>query len=93
MYFIVTILPWKINVVVPKNWIREIDHHVEKFFNSGMNRSQKFYCYWTNDSTARGNNGILRLDFEPDFSAPFSPIFPAEGCYQCVIRKAKGEFI
>lgn len=92
MYFVVYLLPSKQNVVVPENWIREFDIHLEKFFNCGLNSSQKYVCFWTNNSAAR-NNGILQLNFQPDFNAPFSPTFPAEGFYKCMIRKAKGKFI
>lgn len=92
MYFVVYIVSSRKYTVVPENWIREITLHTEKFFNNGLNRSQKYYCYWCNNSAARDENGHLKLDFAPNFGASLSAQFPSEGWYACMIRKAKGKF-
>lgn len=89
MYYIVFILSTGKYVVVPENWIKDIAVHIEKFLNNSLNSSQKFVCYWTNNVAARDHNGIIRLDFPPDFDLPLSSEFPADGCYLCRLTKAK----
>lgn len=79
--------------VVPANWIKNIELHIEKFLNNSLNSSQKHICYWNNSSTTRDHIGNLRLDFPPDFDAPFPSEFPATGCYVCYLKKAKCELI
>lgn len=93
MYYIVFILPAGRYVVVPENWIKDIGLHMEKFLNNSLNSSQKYICYWSNSAAARDINGILRIDFPPDFDSVFSPLFPAEGCYICHITKAKCKLV
>ena len=79
--------------VVPENWIKDVELHMEKFLNNSLNSSQKYICFWTNNVAARDHNGILRLDFPPDFNASISTAFPADGCYICRLAKAKCKFI
>lgn len=93
MYYIIFIWPAAKYVVVPENWIKDIGLHLEKFLNNSLNTSQTHICYWNNGAAARDANGILLLDFPPDFDSQFSPEFPADGCYECRIKIAKCELL
>lgn len=80
-------------VVIPEHWIRDIEAQREKFINNGLNRNQLQVCFWTNCPAAREANGVIRLDFTPNFNAGFTNNFPADGCYLCKIVKAKGNSV
>lgn len=92
MYFIVYLLDSQTKIVIPDHWIRDIETQREKFLNNGLNKNQIHVCFWTNCSAARHPNGVIRLDFAPNFNAGFTNTFPSEGCYKCQIIKAKGNF-
>lgn len=92
MYFIVYIIKAQKYVVIPERWILNVEDHFEKFLNYGVNSNQKFVCFWSNSPAARDENGIIDLDSPADFFASRNSIFPADGCYDCQIRKAKGNF-
>lgn len=77
-------------VVLPQNWIKDINEHLEKFLNRSLNKNQVFTCYWTDAAESIDRNGALKLDFEPDFRASFGNVFPSEGCYLCKLVRAKG---
>lgn len=77
-------------VVIPERWIRDIEAQREKFLNNGLNGNQMHMCFWTNCTEARNSNGVIRLDFAPNFDSGLINKFPAEGCYLCKIVKAKG---
>lgn len=63
--------------VLPYNWIKNIEAHIEKFLNEGMNSSQVHKCFW---SPVRGASA--RLDYVPNFGLGFKS-FPEEGNYLC----------
>lgn len=90
MYYIIYLLDTQRFEVVPENWIRDIETHYEKFLNNGLNKNQVHVCFWTNSTAVRDPNGVIRLDFAPDFNARLGSTFPADGCYLCKIIKAKG---
>lgn len=93
MYFLAYLVSSKLNVIVSKTWIYDIDTHWQKFVNNGINRNQKFLCFYSERPGAVINRYDLVLDLEYDhvkepiasFNADFSlskeNIFPAEGCY------------
>lgn len=100
MYFIVYIIENndKSNnkhayAILPQNWIKDIDEHLEKFLNRSLNKNQVFTCYWTTAKECTDRNGDIRLDFQPNFSASFGNIFPSDGCYLCKLIRAKSIFI
>lgn len=43
--------------------------------------------------SARYANSAIKLDFEPNFNIGFNHIFPADGCYLCLLVRAKGIFV
>lgn len=102
MYFIVYIIETndksknsnsaneQVFAVLPQNWIKDINEHLEKFLNRSLNKNQVFTCYWTEAEGSIDENGNIKLDFEPNFRASFGNVFPSEGCYLCKLIRAKG---
>lgn len=93
MYYIVYLLVPKVTVVIPENWIRWVNVHMEKFLNYGVNSNQTYICYWTDSENARDINGAILLNFLPDFSLNMCDSFPSQGLYLCKIIKAKGKLV
>lgn len=91
MYFVVYLIHQKRNVVIPQNWIRDVENHIEKFMNYGVNSNQIFVCFYTNNVAAVDSNGAIRLDFPANFQARFFAKFPSEGLYLCQIKKFRSE--
>lgn len=91
MYFVVYIPKSEDFAVIPENWIRDIETQREKFLNKGLNRNQIQVCFWTNGTSARNPNGVIHLDFAPNFNVGFGNNFPADGNYLCLLVKAKGK--
>lgn len=89
MYFIVFLLPTRKNIVVPYSWIDAVHLHIEHFVNYGVNSNIKIKVFWTNKSEAFDANGTPRIDYEPNFNAGSSNIFPNEGWYFGLLRKFK----
>lgn len=90
MYYIVYLLKDKINIIVPQTWIKDINDHIEKFINSGLNSSQKFLCFWTESPHAFDENGRPKLNFEPDSNAEIADRFPHTGWHICKLKKCRG---
>lgn len=89
MYFVVFLVSPRVTVTIPENWIRDLNQHVEKFLNLGVNSNQSYVCYYTNNASTKDENRAIRLDVTPDFNSPFELTFPSTGCYLCRILKAK----
>lgn len=90
MFFCVVFFPApKKNVVIPTHWIDADESHIEKFMNYGVNRNQKYRCYY--------NENRELVDFRPKFDGfPIgNSVFPNEGCYigKIVVFKRKYSFI
>lgn len=93
MYYVVYIVRHGNFAVIPENWILEFEPQKEKFLNKGLNSNQNHVCFWTDSVRARNANGVIQLDFEPNWNAGFNRTFPAEGLYVCKIIKAEGNFL
>lgn len=90
MYFVVYIRKLQKNVVLPATWIRDIDDHLEKFINYGINSSQKFLCYYTNNEAAFDDEMHSHPDFKPNFAARMIDEIDTDGQYDgCFIAKLK----
>lgn len=68
MYYIAFFIDWKKNLIVPKQWIKDIKKHKEKFYNKSLNSSQKFTCFYTNDPGAFGDDDLPNGNFAPNFN-------------------------
>lgn len=95
-YFVVNFELFKQNKIVPCKWIEKIDEHIEKFLNYGMNSSQRFRCYYTDNQNAFDENGCPKGDWEPDFDLETiqnsNGDGPSNGCYVIKLIKFKREY-
>lgn len=73
--------------VVPFHWIAQIENHVQKFLNGGINTSQVHECYWSPLPRSSARIDHL-LDHVPNFNIGFKS-FPEEGNYLCKLLEAK----
>lgn len=90
MYYVVYLVRFKRNIIVPQNWILRIQDHWEKFINNGLNKNQKFVCFWTDNQMAFDENGTPLENFEPNFDASLCDVFPGEGFYIVNLRAFRG---
>lgn len=95
-YFVVYFELFKQNKIVPSKWIEKIDDHIEKFLNYGLNSSQRFRCYYTDNSNAFDENGCPKGDWEPNFNLEIVQNSngggPSNGCYVVKLMKFKREY-
>lgn len=91
MYFVVFLIHDGINIIIPNNWIKNFDDHLEKFLNSGLNSSQKFLCFWTECPQAFTRDGKPKSDYSPDLNIGMAERYPQTGWYVCKIKKCKSK--
>lgn len=81
-------------VVVPINWIMDINRNWEKFTNYGLNTNQKFVCYWSSRDDACDENVVPNNKFAPNFDANMADHFPCiDGCFNVKLIKFKGKYM
>lgn len=86
MYYVAYFLALKKNIIVPKQWIKDIKLHKEKFYNNSLNRSQTFTCYYTNDQTAFDDDNFPKGDFPANFEVGFRDNFDDEGLFRVKLK-------
>lgn len=94
MYFVVHLKNTPYDLIVPKNWIKGIDDHWEKFVNNSLNKNQEFLCYF--DPNALEIDGQPRNDtIVPKFHemANLSGEGLVEGCYKVNLVRFRSKFI
>lgn len=87
MYFVVHLKNSFYDVVVPRDWIKGIDDHWEKFINNSLNKNQLFLCYF--NANALDKDGRPQSNVTPNFRAMAN--FPGEGCYEVNLIRFKSE--
>lgn len=92
MYFVVQFLNPKMNLIVPKEWVKDIDEHWEKFVNRSINRNQVFLCFYSENPEAMDDHMCPNRNFPPNFAAGMGD-FPNDGCYQAHLLWFKGWYI
>lgn len=88
MFFVVFLTNIEVNVVVPIEWVYNLNDQWQKFINSGLNSNQLHRVFYTENSCAYMNNQASnQADGEPipnyenlDFTLN-ADSFPDEGCY------------
>lgn len=80
----------KINRIVPVKWIEDVEYHLEKFWNGGLNSAQTFICFFTNNAEAFDALGIPKGCFEPNFDVPFRDDFNGEGRFTIKLKAYRG---
>lgn len=85
MYFVVFLLGPKENVVVPDIWIQGCGQQWEKFINRGLNQTQKYRIFYSEDPLAM-DDGRPNNEYAPNFALDADD-FPSKGCYTGKIIK------
>lgn len=88
MFFIAYFPRIKKNVIVPLNWVKGIDDHKEKFWNYGVNSTQTFLCFYTNDPNAFDGN-VPQNNFPPKFGSRMRSDLNGDGCFIANLKKFK----
>lgn len=91
MYFVVQFINSKMNLIIPKSWIKDIDCHWEKFVNRSINRNQKFLGFYSEKPEALDGDKRPNGNFVPDFESGLAATFPGEGCYHAKLLWYKGK--
>lgn len=94
-YFCVYLIGPNVFVVVPQTWIKQFDQHWEKFVNYGLNTTQNFLVFFSQEPDAiigSGNNTKPNKDYKPTFSQPRTD-FPNEGTYVARLIKFKSKYL
>lgn len=94
MYYVAFFKDYKKNKIVPKQWIKDIKLHKEKFINNSLNSSQTFICFYTNNAAAFDDDGVPIGNFVPNFNAPLRCNFQEgdllNGLYRIQLKAYKG---
>lgn len=84
MFFVVFLIDAKQFIVIPKNWLQNVDALWEGFVNYGINKNIRRTCYYSTQDGAKAANGIPNSNFTPNFDAPRGNQFPCtEGTFLC----------
>lgn len=68
-----------------------MDTYIERFINNGLNSNVKFRAFWTNKLEAFDRE-TPKIDYKPIENASSNSIFPAEGWYECRIKRFKCKY-
>lgn len=93
MYYVAFFLDLKKNIIVPKQWIKDIKLNKEKFYNYGVNCSQVFTCFYTNQPGAFDQDGLPNGEFHANFSARVSKTLDGDGLFRINLKTFKGTSI
>lgn len=92
MYYVVFLVDLKKSVIVPKQWIKDIKSHKEKFYNRSLNSAQIFACFYTNEKEAFDKDGLPSGKFSPNFAARASKTLNGEGLFRVQLKTFKGNY-
>lgn len=90
MYYVAFFIDLKKNKIVPKQWIRNIKHHKEKFYNNGLNCTQIFTTFYTTNDNAFDEHGLPNVDYPPNFEANASTNLDGDGLFRINLKVYKG---
>lgn len=72
----------------------DINNHMEKFLNYGINSNQVFRCFYPSNEQAFDENGCPKSEFQPNFDLLLRDNFDVDGCFLGKIKKCRGiEFL
>lgn len=95
MFYIVHLTDAGVDIVIPRQWIKDSDGVLERHMFHGLKRRQTHLCYYGVQNGAIivvNGEEIPNHEFEPNFQTELSNIFPCdEGTFRCNIVDAKGE--
>lgn len=78
--------------IVPHSWIENLQDHLEKFINRGLNRNQTFTVFYTDNPDAFDENNVPRQSYHPNFAASPHRILPREGLYDCKLMNVRCKY-
>lgn len=81
MYFIAYFKDLKKRFIVPKQWVKDIKQHKEKFHNHSLNSVQTFVCFYTTEPTAFDDDGLPKGTVVPNFQEKFQANLNGDGLY------------
>lgn len=90
MFFVAFSVRFKQYLIVPKNWINDMNW--EKHVNYSINRNQEYRVYYSNKKDAFENK-IPDGNFAPNFAAQLTDYFLGEGCDICKLVHYFGKYI
>lgn len=92
MYFVAKILQTKSHVVIPMEWVFGFEANWERWVNHGINKKEKFICYYSDEHQALDDKDIPNKEYIPDWEAflGVSKQFPQHGCYEINILYSTG---
>lgn len=93
MYFVAKEISSQICVVIPTTWVFAIEEYWERLVNKGINRNEKFLCFYSQEPCSLDDQGAPNLDYIPDWDAILrdDQQFPESGCYKMKILKCMGK--
>lgn len=80
-----------VNKIIPAAWVADVDTHLEKFLNAGLNSAQTYTCFYTNNAEAFDAQGLPKTDFPSNFDAPFRGDFDGDGRFAIKLKSYKGK--
>lgn len=92
MFWVVYFEDLKKNVIVPKQWIKDIKLHKEKFYNNSLNSAQTFTCFHTQNPVAFDDVGWPMGSFAPNFDAKMCTDYAGEGLYRIKLKAYRGNY-
>lgn len=93
MYYIVFFEDLKKNWVVPKQWMKDIKSHKEKFYNNSLNHVQTFICFYTTDPNAFDDSGLPKSDYIPKFDIQVRNALNGDGLFHVKLKAYKGKIL
>lgn len=90
MFVVVVITNLKKRIVIPEQWIYDVNEQSLK--NYGVNSNRNVLIFWSN--SALDSNNRPDATYKPNFSAPNSEEYPPlndEACYLARIYSYRGE--
>lgn len=94
MFYVVRLIDFSVNIVIPQNWIQDNRKILERYMYYGIKKTQTHLCYYSQKNCAiimADDIMIPNGNFEPNFRAPMSSIFPCdEGTFRCQVIAFKG---
>lgn len=93
MYFVAKTVPSNNYVVDPKSWIFGIENCWERMVNFGINKKEKFVCFYSEEHSVLNDEGHPDPNYTPNWDELLwdEKIFPKHGCYYVNILYSVGK--
>lgn len=96
MYYVVYLVEFSANIVIPYTWVRDGPTMLQKFVRRGMNCSQIHWCFFSDSADAmviQNGRNIPNINYAADFGLEPAGEFPCEaGIYKCKVIEFFGNY-